>query len=164
MKRLNIILTIILILFYCSNGFTQSISPDKVVDVKVITPHAVSSQGIADVEVVLNVKKGWHLNANKPFDKNLSPTSISFKENPAVQILKITYPEPAIEKLPFSEQELALYEDNVIIKLQIKVIKKQGGQPIKLEGTVSYQPCNNETCLFPTSKPFTINLSSKKSK
>jgi len=78
MKRQNIILSIALILFYLSTGFTQSISPDKVVDVKVITPHAVSSQGIADVEVVLNVKKGWHLNANKPLDKNLSPTTISF--------------------------------------------------------------------------------------
>jgi DsbC/DsbD-like thiol-disulfide interchange protein len=164
MNKQNLFFVIMFLLILNNSAFTQSVSPDKVVDVKVITPHAVSSQGLADVEVVLNIKKGWHLNANKPFDKNLSPTVLSFKETAGIQVLKITYPEPSIGKLQFSESQLALYEDNVIIKIQLKVNKKTGSQPLKLEGEVKYQPCNNETCLFPAAKSFTINLSSKKAK
>jgi uncharacterized protein len=156
----------IIILFLITNiaGLTQTVTPDKVVDIKVIIPHPVSSTGLADAEVVLNIKKGWHINANKPLDQNLSPTVITFKESTAYQIIKITYPEPMLEKLPISESQLALYEDQIIIKVQIKVTKKTDNQLIKLEGNVKYQPCNNQTCLFPTAKPFNINLVSKKAK
>lgn len=69
-----------------------------------------------------------------------------------------------MEKLAFSETQLALYENEVIIKVQIKVNKRTGNLPLKLEGAIKYQPCNNQTCLFPTSKPFSISLESKKSK
>lgn len=77
---------IIYSLIICNSGYTQSVSPDKVVDIKVITPHTASSSGLIDAEVILNIKKGWHINANKTSDQNLIPTVVSFKETAGVQI------------------------------------------------------------------------------
>ena len=164
MKTFKYFLTVILILLTNKIVFTQTAAPDKIVDVKVLLPHGVPSSGVVDAEVILNVKKGWHINANKPLDKDLSPTVLSFKETEGIQVLKITYPEPSLEKLPVSESQLALYEDEVIIKVRLKVDKKRLKQPLALEGEVKYQPCNNQTCLFPASKPFSIDLNSRKKK
>jgi DsbC/DsbD-like thiol-disulfide interchange protein len=164
MKSKNRHLIIILIFICTQLGSTQTITPDKVVNVKVIIPHPVTSTGVSDVEVVLSIKKGWHLNANKPLDENLSPTVLSFKDTPGITVQKITYPEASIEKLSFSDSRLALYEDEVIIKVQLKVNKKTAGRPFKLDGIVKYQPCNNQTCLFTVSKAFSISLESKNAK
>jgi DsbC/DsbD-like thiol-disulfide interchange protein len=151
-------------LFVNKAAISQSISPDKVVDVNIIVPHTISSSGIVDAEVILTIKKGWHINANKPLDDNLSPTVLDFKESPGVQIQNITYPTPQTEKLSFSDSKLALYQNEVIMKVQFKVNKKAGAQPLKLDGVLKYQACNNESCLFPVSKPVSIILGPKKSK
>ena len=164
MKPKNLLLKLILFLIFSQLVFAQSISPDKVIEIKTIVPHAISSAGLVDVEIILNIKKEWHINSNKPLDENLVPTVLSFKEIPGIQIQKITYPKPSIEKLPFMESQLSLYENEVIIRVQFKVNKKSGIKQFNLEGTVKYQPCNNQTCLFPVSKQFSIILAPNKAK
>ena len=151
-------------LFVNKAAISQSMSPDKVVDVNIIVPHPISSSGLVDAEVILTIKKGWHINANKPLDENLTPTVLNFKESPTVQIQNITYPAPQMKKLSFSDSKLALYQNEVIIKVQFKVNKKASTQPLKLDGILKYQACNNESCLFPVSKSVSIILGSKKSK
>jgi DsbC/DsbD-like thiol-disulfide interchange protein len=164
MKKPSYFLFVILLLITVNITFSQSISPDKIVDIKIIIPHGISSTGLVDAEVILSIKKGWHINANKPLDENLSPTVLSFNENNSVQIQKITYPDPSLKKLSFSDSKLALYEEDVIIKVQIKVNKKSASQGLKLDGTVKYQACNDQTCLFPVSKPLSIVLGPKNKK
>ena len=157
-------LIILSFLFVNKAAISQPISPDKVVDVNIIVPHIISSSGIVDAEVILTIKKGWHINANKPLDNNLTPSVLTFTDAPGVQVQNITYPVPQMEKLTFSDSKLALYQNEVIIKVQFKVKKKANAQPLKLEGVVKYQACNNESCLFPVSKPVSIILGPKKLK
>ncbi len=137
-------------------------SPDKVVDMKVKSPKVISLNKLTEAEIILQIKNGWHINSNKPLDENLSPTVISIKDNPNIQIKKIIYPEPVITKLQFSQSQMALYEGEAIVKIQFLVKKDFKKSILKLEGEVQYQPCNNQTCLFPTAKNFSTNLKIKK--
>ncbi len=159
MKR-SIYATLLFIIFFVGRGLTQT-SPDKVVDVKIKIPKVISIGKPFDADVALQIKNGWHINSNKPLDDNLSPTVVSIKSNPGIQVKKIIYPEPLITKLQFSQSQMALYEDEAIVKIQFIIKKKFKKRNLKLEGEVRYQPCNDQTCLFPTSKPFVINLKVK---
>ena len=161
MKLKPLLLFLILFLILNQISFSQS-SPDKVVDVKVKVSKQASVNTPVDGELVLQIKDGWHINANKPLDENLSPTVVVFKDNPEVKITKIIYPQPIITKLQFSQSQMALYEGDTIVKFQFVVNKGIKKRTLKIDGEVQYQPCNNQTCLFPTSKPFSFEVKIKK--
>ncbi|MHB1687034.1 MAG: protein-disulfide reductase DsbD domain-containing protein [Ignavibacteriaceae bacterium] len=152
-------LSFFLALLFLGSGYSQNISPDKIVDVKVKTSIVrLKKEGIIDVSINLNIMHGWHINSNKPLDNNLSPTSIKIKNNANFKVIKIKFPPPLLKKLGFSDSDLALYEDEVSIKVELKPVKKVTKGKIKVEGEVDYQPCNDQTCLFPVSKPFSFIL------
>jgi hypothetical protein len=59
-------------------------------------------------------------------------------------------------KLQFSDKDLALYEQEAEINVVIEVNKNFTKKMLNIIGQLQYQPCNNQTCLFPVSKPFTV--------
>ncbi len=142
----------------------QNNSPKDVVDIGVKKGGPVAAGESFTVEVNLDIKDGWHINANKPFDDYLSPTVISIKDTSEAEVLKVKYPAPLIKKLSFSSSDLALYENTVEITLEMKVRKGVKAQKLELKGELQYQPCNDQTCLFPVSKEFTITIPLKKKK
>lgn len=154
--------TLAFVLFVFGGKYFPQSSPDKVVEVNVKTPKVVYTNKESNIEVILQIKDGWHINSDKPLDDNLSPTVVSLNNNPEVKIVKISYPDPIITKLQFSQSQMALFEGEAVVKIQLMVNKGVKEKTIKLKGEVQYQPCNNQTCLFPTSKTFTIELKLKK--
>lgn len=156
MKRnIFLLMPILFLCVFMQNLFSQDISPEKIVDLKVKTSLTrLKKDGIIDVFLVLNIKQGWHVNSDKPFDSNLSPTSVNFQDNHEFKVVKITYPPPMLKKLSFSESELALFENETTIKAELKPTNKEFKGKLRIDGELNYQPCNNETCLFPVSKPF----------
>ncbi len=140
-------------------SFCQNIKPADVVDIKTtVNYQSYRTKGIITADIILNIKDGWHINANKTFDDFLTPTTIQLKDSSQVKIISISYPPPEIKKLSFSDSPLALYEDHVIIKFVFKVDMKKIKKNFTVDGEVSYQPCNNKTCLFPVVKPFAIKI------
>ena len=136
----------------------QNISSKDIVNVKVKSNKTLNKNDIITVDVVLNIKDGWHINANKPLDDYLTPTVLSLKDTSNIHIVGVEYPVPIFAKLNFSQTRLALYENEAIIKLKLMVKKSFKKSKLKLNGTVQYQPCNNQTCLFPVSKLFNFEL------
>jgi len=138
-------------------AFAQD-TPDKIVNITV-TPKskAVKKGAETELEIKLKIKKSWHINANKPFDKNLVATVVTFKQSNDFSVSGIAYPQPIMAALSFSENELALYDKEVVIKVKIKAGNKAKGK-ITINGQVQYQPCNDQTCLFPFNKAFTTEL------
>jgi len=159
--RLLIYFLIFVIFIYAGESFPQS-SPDKVISIKVKAPKVISADSLLEADIVLQIKDGWHINSNKPLDENMSPTVVSLKNNHDVNIIRIIYPEPVITKLQFSQSQMALYEGEAIVKIQLMVNKGVKKKSLKLEGQVQFQPCDNQTCLFPASKAFTFELKIKK--
>lgn len=161
-KLKYLLLLPLLIYTAAGTGVCQNIQSKDVVSVNAgVTADSLKSAGILRISVALNIKDGWHINANKPLDNYLTPTSIALDNNKDFKLLKIKYPPPLLMKLGFSEKELALYEDEITVSLVVKVLNPKEFKNGMLKGYVRYQPCNNHTCLFPVSKDFTVSLKNK---
>ena len=160
--KYSFMLPILLLVIFNQQGICQNIQPKDVVAVETqVAKDSVKSAELLYINVILNIKDGWHINANKPLDDYLTPTSVTLKGNKNFKLLKIKYPPPLLMKLGFSENELALYVNQVNVELIVKALNPKDIKVGKIEGQVQYQPCNNQTCLFPVSKDFIIDLKDK---
>lgn len=151
----------ILILF-ATGVYGQNVKPESVVDISSKSSAKKVAEGtLVTLNVILNIKDSWHINANKPTDESLTPTKVKFSKSSEYSVTRIKYPPAEMLKLPFSNQELALYEMQATVKTGLLVDKNFKGKTITVKGTLQYQPCNNQTCLFPVSKPFSLVVSLK---
>jgi thiol:disulfide interchange protein DsbD len=75
-----------------------------------------------------------------------------------IKVLRILYPEPAFEKLSFSETEMSLFQGRPVFGAIIEVGRdvEPGTYPVK--ATLSYQGCDNLTCVEPASVTLEIPL------
>lgn len=118
----------------------------------------------AEGELVVILKKGWHINSNKPIQEFLIPTAINFSPISGIKIDEITYPTAKKIKFPFATVEMMVYDGTVQIKFKItpeKTLKVSKGE---LSGTLTYQACDTKTCLSPAKKEFKISFSVKSDK
>jgi len=100
-------------------------------------------------ELALNVdvERGWHLNAHDPDRPYLVPTTLDLDPPPGVAIADVHYPDPVVRSLGFApDTELRLYEGPFTIRVRLS---GGSGPPAKLGARLSYQACNDETCLPP---------------
>jgi DsbC/DsbD-like thiol-disulfide interchange protein len=149
---------LILFIFYTGTLFSQD-TPDKIVDIKLSSINKnIRKDSLVTLELFLNIKNGWHINSNKPLDSNFIPTIVSLNDTSSFKVKKIDYPVPQLKKLSFSENELSLYEDQALIKIQLVVNKNYKKKNLTVNGKVQYQPCNDQTCLFPATKSFSVVL------
>ena len=146
------------ILFLCSlfillggNLYSQNNSKD-IVDISVSSLADSAKLNYYTIMLNINIKEGWHINSNKPFDNYLTPTSVKLKDSSDVRIVNNEYPAEQIAKLQFSDSDLSLYEGNVLVRITIESTRK------KVQFEMQYQSCNNQTCLFPVQKTLNVNL------
>ena len=95
------------------------------------------------LSVFINLKPGWHINAYQPLQNNLIPTKMSLTEYKLNQII---YPAPILKKLSFGQQELALYENQVILNATLPDELKNN---VYITVQVQLQACNDKHCLAP---------------
>lgn len=143
---------IIFLAIQLNEGYAQVLSSKDIVDVSA----QITGKEKPVLEIRLDIKDGWHINSNKPFDDYLTPTMVALKDSSYFSSLAIEYPEPDIENLAFSQSELSLYRDQVTIMIKFRVKDKFEKKDLKIEGTVFYQPCNDQSCLFPAKKAFSV--------
>ncbi len=102
-------------------------------------------------DVVLNIKieNSWHINSNKPNDEFLIPTVISAQGN-GIKLTKVKYPDAHEINLSFSEQPVSVYEGTVKAELTLSVDKTAPVGKQTVEIILSYQACNDQTCMPPS--------------
>lgn len=101
--------------------------------------------------VFAEIETGWHINANKPLESYLIPTVLDVRAPAGIEIVKILYPEPALRKLEFSPTKMAVYDGRVTFGALIRVSKTLAPGLYPIGATLSYQGCNNLTCIEPAS-------------
>ncbi|MFH1527008.1 MAG: protein-disulfide reductase DsbD [Bacteroidota bacterium] len=99
--------------------------------------------------VRLDVAESWHINSNKPNDEFLIPTEVKIDQQ-NIAISKIVFPSAEELEFSFSDKPVSVYEGEVTIYGLLKIAESQaeGEFPIRL--TVTYQACNDATCMPPT--------------
>lgn len=163
MKRIKYSTLFIVIMFLSAAGaYGQNVTPESVVTVSSKSSVKKGPEGtLVTLNVILSIKDSWHINSDKPTDKSLTPTKIKFSKSKEYSVTRVKYPPAEMLKLSFSNQELALYEMQATVKTSLFVSKDYKGKELTVKGTLQYQPCNNQTCLFPVSKPFSLVVSLK---
>ena len=156
-KRIILLILIIFTIFLSRNSFPQD-TPGNIVDAKLFSINKIiKKDSVIDLKLLVEIKKGWHINSNKPLDPNLVLTVVSL-DTSFFKIIEIKYPQPYIKKLSFSENELSLYENEAVIKIRILIDKNYKLRNLNVNGKIQYQPCNDQTCLFPLTKKFSADL------
>lgn len=113
--------------------------------------------GTSQFLVLLDVKEGWHINANPPSQEHLIPTKVTFKSKAGAKLSDPKYPKGHGFKFEGEEAEVDVYEGEVAIRGVVTVPEKAAGQMDEMEISITYQACNDTGCR----PPKTIKLTGK---
>jgi uncharacterized protein YyaL (SSP411 family) len=113
--------------------------------------------GAGRIVVDISIPSGWHINANKPLQKNLIATSLAIEaDTTGWQIGNIRYPEPITATLGFQSEALSLYQGNIQIGLEVS----SNPSPSKiLPLQLGVQACNDQICLPPEKLVLSLPMS-----
>ena len=107
--------------------------------------------------IIVKLKEPWHINSAKPLDEFVIPTELRFEESEYIAITNIHFPPHEIKKLSFSDEPLAVYEGNIIIRVSGKILEGTQEKVI-LKGHLLYQGCNDQVCIAPRETLFSLSI------
>ncbi|HER44169.1 MAG TPA: DUF255 domain-containing protein, partial [Candidatus Eisenbacteria bacterium] len=119
------------------------------------TFHAGSSGYLA---VAADIGEGWHINSHEPLESYLIPTVLEVDVPKGIEVVRILYPEPDLVKLEISEGEMPLYHGRTVFGAYIRVGGDVEPGDYEIRAILTYQGCNNLTCLEPSAAVATVTL------
>lgn len=108
------------------------------------------------VAIEVQIRDGWHLNANPPQPDYIIPVELSLKSPEGFEVSDIKYPKGDDFKIEGIDEPLSVYEGKVYIVAAIKVPANASGTA-DLTLKLKYQACNDINCV----RPMTIDVSGK---
>ena len=109
----------------------------------------------AVIAVVFDVKEGFHAQSHTPSSTDYIPFEVKLDADPAITAYEPIYPKG--EDHEYGQLgKLNAYTGKVIVYVPVDVKAGTAAGEIKLNGTVSYQACDNNVCYAPQKPKFTI--------
>ncbi|HSB11154.1 MAG TPA: protein-disulfide reductase DsbD domain-containing protein [Blastocatellia bacterium] len=109
----------------------------------------------AQIAVVIEIDDGYHINSNRPSDKNLIPTALKVERIAGLTTTPVIYPKPKLQKFEFSPKPLSVFEGKTILKLTARALPSLAAGSQTLRAKLTVQACNDQACL----RPQTIDVS-----
>ena len=131
---------------------------------EIVTANAYLSQDkvrpgdIINIALELQIKQGFHINANKPAEEFYIPTDVSFNQNDNFSVTEIMYPEGEFISFAFSDEPLLVYEKTLYFVGKLVISENVSTMKETLEGVVNYQACNDHTCMAPDQATFIAEI------
>ncbi|MDT0642075.1 cytochrome c biogenesis protein CcdA [Zunongwangia sp. F363] len=101
------------------------------------------------------IEQGWHLYAQNVPDGGPIPTTFSFPESEAYEIVGSTEEEEGqTVDDPVFEMRIKYFEDHAAFRQRIKLLKESA----VVEASVEFMVCDDERCLPPELEEFSINI------
>jgi thiol:disulfide interchange protein DsbD len=107
---------------------------------------------------VVEIDHPWHINAHELTDEFLVPTDIVFDTPEGIVIKGVVYPVAIEKKLSFSDEPLQLFEGTVYIGAVAEVSLDFEPGKTAINGTLTYQACDNAKCLMPVTLKVIVPL------
>jgi thioredoxin:protein disulfide reductase len=104
---------------------------------------------IVQAAVVIDIPSGYHINSSKPLESFLIPTSLKVDAPGGVRAGAVMYPRAALRKFKFSQKQLSVYENKVILRFNVTVPPNYSGGSVDLKARLRLQSCNDEVCFPP---------------
>jgi uncharacterized protein YyaL (SSP411 family) len=113
-------------------------------------PAGLKAGQVFEAEVKIRIAAGWHINSNEPGNADLVATRVE----PAApfKLVSAVYPPGKSLKVSFSDTPVSVFEGEAVVKLKLRA-DKGVEKARELRVKVAFQPCNDQTCLLPTSLP-----------
>jgi thiol:disulfide interchange protein DsbD len=112
---------------------------------------------VLTADFVIEVKNGYHVNSNSPSDEYLIPLRFSWNED-VLKVQDVVYPKPQMEKFPFSEKPLSVFQGNFKAQAKFKIDAAAPRGLSHLNGKLRYQACNDRMCLPPRTLELKVPL------
>jgi hypothetical protein len=137
-------------------GNKQLVSADILkITVAEVVVHAGKSSVI---KMEIEIKEGYHIQANKVKDDLLIPATIEINEDKNITTGRQEFPSAKKFKLEGTDDFLDVFDGVFEIRIPFKTIEKIPKGKYILNAKLHYQACDNRTCLFPKSIRFSIPL------
>ena len=130
--------------------------------VKVLPQETTLAHGESgDLLVRLEIKTGYHVNANPPSQSYLKATEIELKPAEGISVEFITYPDPLLKGFSFSETPLKVYEGETNLKVRLKADKTATPGKHNLSAKLRVQACDDKVCYAPGAIDVTVPVNVK---
>ena len=144
--------------FETPDRYPSSLFPNLVTVTNSIFPKNPIPGKPFKVSITLQVKEGWHINANPASQEDLVPTTLNVNPNMPVEVISIDYPPAKKLKFGFTEHPLNVYEGQVTIHTTLKLLQDKTPINGQLRFRLDFQPCNDNRCLAPESILIQVDL------
>lgn len=156
-KKLIVFPVLIFGLVFLFGYSLSSSEEEEIVKVKTfISKNGIHPGETFKVALFVQISPPWHIHASELSDEFLIPTEMIFEENENLEVTQYYYPEPKSEKFEYSDSELQIYDEEVIMGALIKASSELQPGEYKLKGKLGYQACDDRSCLPPKKVEFEI--------
>jgi thiol:disulfide interchange protein len=151
---------LVILAFSAVSSFSQT----DLVKVKLSKNSITSSVGGSfEVKIIADIKDGFHINSNKPYDEFLIPVTVT-SGNKTFPISKVIYPTPKDELLKVSPEPVSIYSGEIAITLNFVVAKSVAPGDYLVPIEFNFQACDDESCFPPDVIKANLNLKIEKGK
>lgn len=151
---------LVILAFSAVSSFSQT----DLVKVKLSKNSITSSVGGSfEVKIIADIKDGFHINSNKPYDEFLIPVTVT-SGNKTFPISKVIYPTPKDELLKVSPEPVSIYSGEIAISLNFVVAKNVAPGDYIVPIELNFQACDDESCFPPDVIKANLNLKIEKGK
>lgn len=106
--------------------------------------------------VILKIQAGYHINNNAPLDEFMFPTSLTIEDAPDFEVVEICYPAGRRARYSYSETDLVVYDGEAVLGVLLKAKDALSEGTRTLKACLSYQACDDTSCLPPKELAFEI--------
>ncbi|MBN2364970.1 MAG: protein-disulfide reductase DsbD [Calditrichaeota bacterium] len=153
----KIVVSLLLLLLYTSTILSQN--EQQIIHASFVSPVSKFTAGDSyPLAVKIDISNSYHINADKPGEDYLIPTTLTLQSSEEIAFGKIDYPKAKVKKFEFSEKPLAVYENTIYIFTTISIPPDINTAEIPLKGIISYQACDDQTCMAPEEFVFSDSL------
>lgn len=158
-SKYKMLAILFILLFSTINAQLNFFENKQVAKLKVYqSAEQAHQEGGVILAIQLLIDKGWHVNSNKPHDEFLIPVQIEVTSDINNQKNEIIFPKPEDIKLEFSEEPVSVFEGSPVFGSVVNFPKdtELGKKDIIVK--VTYQACNDKTCMPPETLIDTISV------
>jgi len=142
------------------SGEPPQIASTDVVEVK--ADELTLAKGESGYAIVrLQIRNGYHINANPPTYPYLKATEIDLTPANGISVDFVSYPDPLVKKFEFAEDPLKVYEGQTILKAMLKAGPQAETGRHNLSGKLRVQACDETVCYAPGTMDVSVPVSVK---
>ncbi|OGU33691.1 MAG: thiol:disulfide interchange protein [Ignavibacteria bacterium GWB2_35_6b] len=159
MKKLQFFFLFSFIFFLSQNIYPQFGFDKQLVTIESFKSFdKIQKGGEIKIAVKAKIEETWHINSHKPNEEFLIPTVLEIPNDFGITIIAEKYPDAKNIRFEFSDQPVAVYEGEILLGAVIKIPDNVELGNYDLVVRLSYQACNNQSCLAPAEVHDTVSI------